>query len=71
MHCCMCRALDLSQLEQMGLASKTDRFTRSDGTYLPTTMGGQPANMNEFTRLEAYANAFKPPVVKYKDLEAL
>ena len=61
----------LSQLEQMGLASKTDRFTRSDGTHMPTTMGGQPASMNEFTRLEAYANAFKPPAVKYKDLEAL
>jgi GWxTD domain-containing protein len=61
----------LSQLESMGLASKTDRFTRSDGTHLPTTMGGTPASMNEFTRLEAYANAFKPPTVKFKDLEAL
>jgi len=61
----------LSQMEQMGLASKTDRFTRSDGTNLPTTLGGTPASMNEFTRLEAYANAFKPPVVKFKDLEAI
>jgi GWxTD domain-containing protein len=61
----------LSQLESMGLASKADRFTRSDGTNLPTTMGGTPASMNEFTRLEAYANAFKPPVVKFKDLEAI
>ena len=61
----------LSQMEQMGLASKTDRFTRSDGTNLPTTMGGQRESMNEFTRLEAYANAFKPPAVKFKDLEAI
>jgi GWxTD domain-containing protein len=61
----------LSQMEQMGLASKTDRFTRSDGTNLPRTMGGQPASMNEFTRLENYANAFKPPAVKFKDLEAI
>ena len=61
----------LSQMEQMGLASKADRFTRSDGTNLPTAMGGTPASMNEFTRLEAYANAFKPPVVKFKDLEAI
>lgn len=61
----------LSQLESMGMASKADRFTRSDGTNLPTTMGGTPASMNEFTRLEAYANAFKPPVVKFKDLEAI
>jgi GWxTD domain-containing protein len=61
----------LSQMESMGLASKADRFTRSDGTNLPTTLGGTPASMNEFTRLEAYANAFKPPVVKFKDLEAI
>jgi GWxTD domain-containing protein len=61
----------LSQMEQMGLSTKASRFTRSDGTNLPQTMGGQPASMNEFTRLEAYANAFKPPVVKFKDLEAI
>jgi GWxTD domain-containing protein len=61
----------LSQLEEMGLASKTDRFTRSDGTHMPTTMGGTPASMNEFTRLELYAKVQHPPEVKYKDLEAL
>jgi GWxTD domain-containing protein len=62
----------LSQLESMGLASKTDRFTRSDGTHLPSTLGGStPASLNEFTRLENYAKVFQPPPVKYKDLEAL
>jgi GWxTD domain-containing protein len=61
----------LSMLESMGMASKTDRFTRSDGTYLPTTMGGLPASMNEFTRLELYAKVQRPPEVKYKDLEAI
>src|SRR6202166_200756 len=61
----------LSQMESMGLASKADRFTRSDGTNLPTSMGGTPASMYEFTRLEADANASKPPVVKFKDLEAV
>ena len=61
----------LSMMESMGLASKTDRFTRSDGTHLPTAMGGTPASMNEFTRLELYAKVQRPPEVKYKDLEAL
>src|SRR5712675_798953 len=61
----------LSLMEQMGMASKTDRFTRSDGTNLPTAMGGTSSNMNEFNRLEQYSKAFKPPAVKYKDLEAL
>jgi len=61
----------LSLMESMGMASKTDRFTRSDGTNLPTSLGGQPASMNEFNRLEQYSKAFRPPQVKYKDLEAL
>jgi GWxTD domain-containing protein len=61
----------LSMMESMGLASKTDRFTRSDGTHLPTALGGTPASMNEFTRLELYAKVQRPPEVKYKDLEAL
>jgi len=61
----------LSLLESMGLASKTDRFTRSDGTNLPTAMGGTPASMDEFNRLELYAKIQKPPEVKFKDLEAI
>jgi len=61
----------LSLLESMGMASKRDRFARSDGTHLPKAMGGETANMNEFNRLEQYSKAFRPPAVKYKDLEAL
>jgi len=61
----------LSLMESLGLASKTSRFTRSDGTHLPTSLGGEPASLNEFTRLEQYSKAFRPPNVKYKDLEAL
>jgi GWxTD domain-containing protein len=61
----------LSLLESMGMASKTDRFTRSDGTNLPKSMGGDPASMNEFNRLELYAKVNKPPEVKFKDLEAV
>ena len=61
----------LSLMESMGMASKADRFTRSDGTNLPRTMGGEPASMNEFNRLELYAKVNKPPEVKFKDLEAV
>src|SRR6266705_1209382 len=61
----------LSLLESIGMASKTDRFTRSDGTNLPRSMGGEPASMNEFNRLELYAKVNKPPEVKFKDLEAV
>jgi len=60
----------LTLMEQMGLASKTDRFTRTDGTHLGTGFGGTPESMNEFTRLEQYAKLQKPPVIKFKDLEA-
>lgn len=61
----------LSLMESMGMASKADRFSRSDGTNLPTTMGGTPASMDEFTRLEQFAKIQQPPPVKFKDLEAL
>jgi len=62
----------LSLLEEMGLASKADRFTRSDGTNLPTTLGGaEPESMNEFTRLELYAKIQQAPPVKFKDLESI
>jgi GWxTD domain-containing protein len=60
----------LTMMEQMGLSSKTDRFNRTDGTHLGTSFGGTPESMNEFTRLEQYAKLQKPPVVKFKDLEA-
>jgi len=61
----------LSLMESMGMATKADRFTRSDGTNLPTTLGGQPASMDEFNRLELFAKVQKPPEVKFKDLEAV
>jgi GWxTD domain-containing protein len=61
----------LSLMEQMGLASKADRFTRSDGTNLPTSLGGTPASMDEFNRLELFAKVQKPPDVKFKDLQAI
>src|SRR5438874_3771835 len=61
----------LSLMESMGMASKADRFTRSDGTNLPKTMGGEPASMNEFNRLEQFAKVQQAPAVKYKDLEAI
>jgi GWxTD domain-containing protein len=61
----------LSQMESMGMASKTDRFTRTDGMTTPTSLGGTPESMNEFSRLELYAKVNKPPEVKFKDLEAI
>src|SRR5271157_5918818 len=61
----------LSLMEQMGMASKADRFTRSDGTNLPKSLGGTPASMDEFNRLELFAKVQQPPPVKFKDLEAV
>src|SRR5436853_1248784 len=61
----------LSLMESMGMSTKADRFTRSDGTNLPTSLGGTPASMDEFNRLELYAKVQKPPEVKFKDLEAV
>src|SRR5205085_8501900 len=60
----------LTLLESMGMASKTDRFSNTDGTHLGSSFGGTPASMNEFERLERFAKLQKPPAVKFKDLEA-
>ncbi len=60
----------LTQLEALGMASKTDRFNRSDGMTIGRSLGGEPESMNEFTRLDLYAKIFKPPSVKFNDLRA-
>jgi hypothetical protein len=54
----------------MGLASKADRFSRTDGTRLGTGTQPLPQRMNQFERLQQFANLQKPPAVKFKDLEA-
>lgn len=62
----------LTQMESMGLASKTDRFNNTDGTHSAAPIGGmQTEAQNEFTRLELMAKIQQPPPVKFKDLEAV
>ena len=71
----------LSEMEAMGLSSKVDRFTRTDGTRMPRRMiDGSPGagyasqNSNyagQFDRLALFANINRPPVIKFKDLEEL
>lgn len=61
----------LSLLEQMGLADKSQRFNNTDGTLLPAPIGGQTARMDQFDRLDQFTKLQKPPVVKFKDLEAV
>src|SRR5450759_304290 len=61
----------LTLMEQMGMSSKADRFSRTDGTRLGTGTSPLPQKMNQFERLEQFAKLQKPPVVKFKDLEAM
>jgi len=61
----------LTMQEQMGMTSKDDRFMRTDGTHLGVGPSMDlPESMNEFTRLERGAKLFRPPAIKFKDLEA-
>src|SRR5229473_2265930 len=60
----------LSMMEQMGMSSKTARFTRTDGSTAPVAMGGGGLeSQNEFTRLEQFVKVQQAPPVKFKDLE--
>ncbi|HEY1339449.1 MAG TPA: GWxTD domain-containing protein, partial [Bryobacteraceae bacterium] len=61
----------LTLMEQLGMADKTDRFNRTDGTHLGTPFGGETEKMNEFNRLEQFAKLQRPPAIKFKDLEAV
>jgi len=63
----------LTMAEQMGLADKTQRFNRTDGTHMGDPIGGagtQPVSYNEFERINQFAKLQAPPVIKFKDLEA-
>lgn len=60
----------LTMMEQLGLSDKTDRFNRTDGTRLGTPFGGESQKMNQFNRLQQFANLQRAPKVKFKDLEA-
>jgi len=59
----------LTLAEQMGLADKTQRFNRTDGTHLGTGSDPLPVSMQEFERIEQFAKLQAAPKVKYKDLE--
>ncbi|MBM3734843.1 MAG: GWxTD domain-containing protein [Acidobacteria bacterium] len=60
----------LTLYEQLGMSSKTDRFSRTDGTRLGTGNQPLPMRMNQFERLQQFARLQKAPNVKFKDLEA-
>ncbi len=60
----------LTLLESMGMASKNDRFTRTDGMTIGQPLGGLPESMEEFTRLDTFAKIFQPPAAKFDDLRA-
>ncbi|MGA7187593.1 MAG: GWxTD domain-containing protein [Candidatus Acidiferrales bacterium] len=61
----------LTQMESMGLSSKTARFNNTDGTHMAAPVGGMtPETMQEFSRLDLYAKIQQAPPVKFKDLEA-
>jgi GWxTD domain-containing protein len=60
----------LTMMEQMGLSSKADRFSRTDGTRLGVGNQPLPRRMQQFERLEQFARLHKPPQIKFKDLEA-
>ncbi len=59
----------LTQYEEMGMASKTDRFTGGGLERLGRGPFNQDLQSKQFDRLEQFAKLQKPPAVKFKDLE--
>jgi hypothetical protein len=60
----------LTMMEEMGLADKADRFSRTDGTNLGIGQDQVSSRMNPFNRLEQFTKLQRPPSIKFKDLEA-
>jgi GWxTD domain-containing protein len=60
----------LTLMEQMGMANKADRFSRTDGTRLGVGNMPLPQRMMQFERLQQFALLQKAPSIKFKDLEA-
>ena len=59
----------LTLAEQMGMADKTQRFNRTDGTHLGVGDNALPVSMQEFERLNQFAKLQAAPKIKFKDLE--
>src|SRR5438876_7390728 len=55
--------------EQINGTDKAERLNR-DGAHLGNALGNT-GRVNPFDRLQLYADIFKPPEIKYKDLEAV
>lgn len=59
----------LTMYEQMGMASKTNRFTGGGLERLGTGPFSNDLQTKQFDRLEQFYKLQKPPAVKFKDLE--
>jgi GWxTD domain-containing protein len=59
----------LTLYEQMGMASKADRFTRGGLERLGSGPFNNDLQTKQFDRLEQFYKLQKPPAVKFKDLE--
>ncbi|HKV60713.1 MAG TPA: GWxTD domain-containing protein [Candidatus Acidoferrum sp.] len=60
----------LGTLEILGLSSKAQRFTNTNGTTLPAPIGGVSASMDEFENMERYFKVQQPPE-HFNDLTAM
>src|SRR5580700_7156967 len=61
----------LTLYEQMGMSTKTSRFTGGGLEQLGAGPMSNQLQTKEFDRLETYAKLQAPPPVKYKDLEEI
>ena len=59
----------LTLYEQMGLATKADRFAGGGMERLGPGPMNQDLQTKEFDRIEQFANLTRAPIVKFKDLE--
>jgi GWxTD domain-containing protein len=57
--------------EGLGMSTRAQRYTNSDGTTCSPSLLMEPEGMQEFDRYFQYAKIMAAPPVKFKDLDAL
>jgi GWxTD domain-containing protein len=58
--------------EDEGLSSRQARFMNTDGSTMPSPLGGfRSASLDEFNRMDQYNKVQQAPPVKFKDLESM
>jgi hypothetical protein len=60
-----------TQMESLGLSTRTARLGNTNGTTCGAPLGGQTEKMDPFRRMEVASKVFRAPAIKFDDLKGV